>query len=66
MTTVRVLEVRLEKLEKALEEHEGLDRAVEGRVRALEIAQAKIIAFAAGGAFAGGGIVQLLQWMFAK
>jgi len=63
MTTVRVLEVRLEKLEKALEEHEGLDRAVEARVRNLEIAQAKIIAFSAGGAFVGGSVVQLLQWI---
>lgn len=47
---------RLLALEKVQSEHEG-------RIRALEIGYAKILGWAAGGAFVGGAAVQVLTWL---
>jgi hypothetical protein len=46
---------RIAEVEKAAEE-------LETRVRALEIAQARLIGYAAGGAFAGGLVWQIVTW----
>lgn len=54
--TVALLEHRVAVLEKDTQE-------LSGRVRALEIAQAKLIGYCAGGAFAGGLAFQILTWL---
>lgn len=50
----------LEHRVKVLEEKSA---ELEGRTRALEVAQAKLMGYCAGGAFAGGLAFQILSWL---
>ena len=61
-----VLEHRIGELEKEHSDAGHDIKALEARVRALEIAWAKLVGLSAGGAAVGGAFVQLLTYLLGK
>lgn len=59
MERVTLVEHRLRVLEEASADHDG-------RIRALEIGYARLVGWAAGGAFVGGLVFQLLSALWGK
>lgn len=63
-----VLNHRVMELERLVKEHDRGSatryKELEMRIRVLEIAHARLVAYAAGGAFVGGVIFQVVQLLF--
>lgn len=58
--STEVLNHRLVEVEKDVAEMRAENKAQEVRIRALEIGHARILGWAAGGAFVGGAIISAL------
>lgn len=61
-----VLEHRIARAEEEIAEIRSEIKAIETRTRVLEIAHARILGWAAGGAFAGGGVFTILSWLISR
>lgn len=66
MTTKELLDYRLAALDEENGELKTSYEKLEARVRALELAWAKIVGMSAGGALVGGALVQLFQYLAGK
>ncbi len=64
--TSEVVDYRLATLDSDLRELKASLEKMEQRVRALEIAWAKIMGMSAGGAIVGGALIQVIQYFTGK